>query len=130
MTTPWFSSTATSIADGAAPRYKVARDDISQAFAQAGNPAPYTDLRGHIMQLTECPNAQAAITEACQQGWVIQSDGQYRLPLYAGRHRLSARGSARADAQGRCDGAGSQKIGSTLPRSATAAGGFLFFGTE
>ncbi len=67
----------------AAPRRKVARGDITQAFAHAGNPARYTDLRGQIMQLPECSKrtAQAAIAEACQQGWIVQSDGQYRLPL-------------------------------------------------
>lgn len=81
--TLWFSSAVASSAGVATPRRKVARDDITQAFAEAGNPARYTDLRGQIMQLTECSKrtAQVAITEACQQGWIIQSDGQYRLPL-------------------------------------------------
>jgi hypothetical protein len=81
--TLWFSSTTAPSAGAAAPRRKVARDDITQAFAEAGNPARYTDLRGQIMQLTECSKrtAQVAITEACQQGWIVQSDGQYRLPL-------------------------------------------------
>jgi hypothetical protein len=82
--TLWFSSSAAVPSSAsAAPRRKVAREDITQAFAHAGNPARYTDLRGQIMQLTECSKrtAQGAITEACQQGWIIQSDGQYRLPL-------------------------------------------------
>ena len=81
--TLWFSSVASPGATAAAPRRKVAREDIAQAFAQAGNPARYTDLRGQIIQLTECSKrtAQVAITEACQQGWIVQSDGQYRLPL-------------------------------------------------
>jgi AAA domain len=81
--TLWFSSVASPSGASAAPRRKVAREDIRQAFAQAGNPARYTDLRGQIMQLTECSKrtAQVAITEACQQGWIIQSDGRYRLPL-------------------------------------------------
>jgi hypothetical protein len=81
--TLWFSRTSAPSAGAAAPRRKVARDDITQAFAEAGNPARYTDLRGQIMQLTECSKrtAQVAITEACQQGWIVQSDGQYRLPL-------------------------------------------------
>ena len=32
---------------------------------------------------TECSKrtAQLAITEACQQGWIVQDNGQYRLPL-------------------------------------------------
>jgi AAA domain len=81
--TLWFSSAASSSAASAAPRRKVAREDITQAFAHAGNPARYTALRGQIMNLTECSKrtAQVAITEACQQGWIVQSDGQYRLPL-------------------------------------------------
>src|SRR5215467_4326366 len=82
--TLWFSSsTASPSSASAAPRRKVAREDITQAFAHAGNPARYTDLRGQIMQLTECSKrtAQVAITAACQQGWIVQSDGQYRLPL-------------------------------------------------
>ena len=82
--TLWFSSAvASSTASAAAPRRKVAQEDIAQAFAQAGNPARYTALRGQIMHLTVCSKrtAQVAITEACQQGWIIQSDGQYRLPL-------------------------------------------------
>jgi len=35
------------------------------------------------MDLTECSKrtAQLAITEACQQGAIVQADGQYRLPL-------------------------------------------------
>jgi hypothetical protein len=81
--TLWFSSAASPSSTSAAPRRKVVREDITQAFAQTGNPARYTDLRGQIMQLTECSKrtAQVAITEACQQGWIVQSDGQYRLPL-------------------------------------------------
>jgi hypothetical protein len=80
--TLWFSSAASPNGTSAAPRRKVAREDITQAFVQTGNPARYTDLRGQIMQLTECSKrtAQVAITEACQQGWILQSDGQYRLP--------------------------------------------------
>ena len=81
--TLWFSGAAASRPASAAPRRKVAQGDITQAFAQAGNPARYTALRTQIMHLTECSKrtAQAAITEACQQGWILQSDGQYRLPL-------------------------------------------------
>ena len=82
-TTLWFSSATSPSGASAAPRRKVAREDITQAFAQACNPARYTDLHGHIMQVTECSKrtAQVAISEACQQGWIVQSDGQYRLPL-------------------------------------------------
>jgi hypothetical protein len=40
-------------------------------------------LRGEIMHLTECSKrtAQLAIIEACQRCWIVQADGQYRLPL-------------------------------------------------
>jgi AAA domain-containing protein len=81
--TLWFSAAATPGGSAVAPRRKVVREDIAEAFAHAGNPARYTDLRGQIMQLTECSKrtAQVAITQACQQGWILQSDGQYRLPL-------------------------------------------------
>jgi AAA domain-containing protein len=82
--TRWFSSaTVSPTGTSAAPRRKLAKEDIAQAFAHTGNPARYTDLRGQIMNLTECSKrtAQVAITEACQQGWILQSDGQYRLPL-------------------------------------------------
>jgi hypothetical protein len=81
--TLWFSATAPSSAVPAAPRRKVEKTDVTQAIAKLGERARYTDLRGQIMQLTECSKrtAQVAITEACQQGWIVQSDGQYRLPL-------------------------------------------------
>lgn len=80
--TLWFTGTAAS-AGSPAPRRKVDKEDITQAFAHAGNPTRYTALRSQIMNLTECSKrtAQVAITDACQQGWIIQSDGQYRLPL-------------------------------------------------
>src|SRR5579885_3633008 len=81
--TLWFSATGPPAGSLTATRRKVDREDIAEAFTQAGNPARYTALRGQIMQLTECSKrtAQLAITEACQQGWIVQSDGQYRLPL-------------------------------------------------
>ena len=80
--TLWFSSTA-SPPGPTAPRRKVERTDVAQAMADLGDPARYTDLRGQIMHLTECSKrtAQLAITEACRQGWIVPSDGHYRLPL-------------------------------------------------
>ncbi len=65
------------------PRRKVEKTDIAQAMAKVGGPARYTALRGEIMNLTECSKrtAQLAITEACREGWIVQADGQYRLPL-------------------------------------------------
>jgi uncharacterized protein (TIGR03437 family) len=42
--------------------------------------ARYNQLREHIMTLTECfkRTAQLAITEACQQGWIVAVKGRYR----------------------------------------------------
>jgi hypothetical protein len=80
--TLWFSSTA-SPPGPAVPRRKVEKTDVAQALAHVGPPARYTDLRGQIMHLTECSKrtAQLAINEACRAGWIVQADGQYRLPL-------------------------------------------------
>lgn len=80
--TLWFSSTASSPSP-IVPRRKVEKTDIAQAMAKVGGPARYTALRGEIMNLTECSKrtAQLAITEACREGWIVQADGQYRLPL-------------------------------------------------
>src|SRR5205823_6190086 len=47
--TLWFSGAAASSVACTAPRRKVAKEDVTQAFAQTGNPARYTDLRGQIM---------------------------------------------------------------------------------
>jgi hypothetical protein len=80
--TLWFSSTAAP-AGPAAPRRKVEKTDVVQAMANLGNPARYTDLRGEIITRTECSKrtAQLAISEACREGWIVQADGHYRLPL-------------------------------------------------
>jgi len=80
--TLWFSSTA-SPPGPAGPRRKVEKTDVAQAMANLGDPARYTALRGEIMHLTECSKrtAQLAITEACREGWILQADGHYRLPL-------------------------------------------------
>jgi hypothetical protein len=47
-----------------------------------GAQARYTQLRQQIMTLTECSKrtAQMAITAACQQGSIVQTDGHYCLP--------------------------------------------------
>ena len=80
--TLWFSS-AVSPPGPALPRRKVEKTDVAQAMANLGAEARYTDLRGEIMHLTECSKrtAQLAITGACRQGWIVQADGYYRLPL-------------------------------------------------
>jgi hypothetical protein len=80
--TLWFSSTEKPPAP-AATRRKVEKADITQALAEVGDKVRYNQLRDQIMTATECSKrtAQLAITEACQQGWIAQADGQYLLPL-------------------------------------------------
>lgn len=81
-TTLWFSSGAAS-PPPVAPRRKVENKDVTQAIVNIGRQARYTQLRGEIMNLTECSKrtAQQAINEAREQGRIVQADGQYRLPL-------------------------------------------------
>jgi hypothetical protein len=79
----WFRVTGSATAPIVAPRRKVEKTDVARAMANIGAPARYTDLRGEIMNLTECSKrtAQVAIQQACQEGSIVQADGQYRLPL-------------------------------------------------
>ena len=78
----WFSSAGSPTAS-AAPRRKVEKTDVRQVLAHMGDQARYNQLRDQIMDATECSKrtAQLAIAEACQHGWIVQADGQYRLPL-------------------------------------------------
>src|SRR5215831_931160 len=78
----WFSP-AGQTTPAAAARHKVAPADVTEALTELGGQARYSQLRQHIMTLIQCSKrtAQLAITEACQQGCIIQDDGQYRLPL-------------------------------------------------
>ena len=80
--TLWFASSS-SPPPPAAPRRKVEKTDVTQAITNIGEQVRYSDLRGEIMNLTECSKrtAQLAINDARQQGWIVQADGQYRLPL-------------------------------------------------
>lgn len=80
--TLWFSS-GSSPQPPAPSRRKVEKTDITQAIAKIGEQARYTELRGEIMDRTECSKrtAQLAIDEARREGWIVQTDGQYRLPL-------------------------------------------------
>lgn len=80
--TLWFASSS-SPPPPAAPRRKVEKTDVTQAITNIGKQVRYSDLRGEIMNLTECSKrtAQLAINDARQQGWIVQADGQYRLPL-------------------------------------------------
>ena len=78
----WFSAAGAPPAAVAADRRKVESPDVQQALADLGAQARYTQLRQQIMTLTECSKrtAQMAITAACQQGSIVQTDGHYSLP--------------------------------------------------
>ena len=80
--TLWFSSAGPPPAS-AAPRRKVEKMDVTQALTEMGDQARYNQLRDQIMNTTECSKrtAQLAISEACQRGVIVQTNGQYRLPL-------------------------------------------------
>src|SRR5947209_2903394 len=77
----WFSAAGMAPAQ-ARPRRKVEPEDVTQALAAMGKQARHNQFREQIMQLTDCSKrtAQLAITEACQQGGIVQDNGQYRLP--------------------------------------------------
>lgn len=81
--TLWFSAAGSVPCKTAAPRKKVEPEDVKKALAGIGAKARYNHLREQIMQQTECSKrtAQLAIAEACQQGWLVQNNGQYCLPL-------------------------------------------------
>ncbi len=66
----------------AADRRKVEPTDVRQALTELGAKVRYNQLRQQIMTFTECSRrtAQIAIAAACQQGWIVQADGQYCLP--------------------------------------------------
>jgi hypothetical protein len=80
--TLWFSSSGQPPA-AETPRRKVEKADVTQALTGLGQQARYSQLREQIMDRAECSKrtAQLAISEACQQGWIVQDNGQYRLPL-------------------------------------------------
>ena len=81
--TLWFTSSAQPPAAPAVARRKVEKADVTQALAGLGQQARYNQLREQIMDRAECSKrtAQLAISEACLQGWIVQDNGQYRLPL-------------------------------------------------
>ena len=80
--TLWFTSAGPPPAS-AVPRRKVEKADVTQALTEMGDQARYNQLRDQIMNTTECSKrtAQLAISEACQRGVIVQTNGQYRLPL-------------------------------------------------
>ena len=61
-------------------RHKVEKAEILQALGELGGQGRYNQLRQQIMRLTACSKrtAQLAITQACQQGWIVQADSHYR----------------------------------------------------
>jgi hypothetical protein len=80
--TLWFRPAGPAPAAPSARR-KVEKADVTQALSGRGGQLRYSQLREQLMQRTQCSRrtAQLAITQACQQGWIVQHDGQYRLPL-------------------------------------------------
>ena len=66
-----------------AARKKVEQEHVTKALSGLGQQARYNQLREQVMDLADCSRrtAQLAIAEACRQGSIVQSDGQYRLPL-------------------------------------------------
>jgi hypothetical protein len=79
--TLWFESCASSPAPPTSRR-KVETADVTRALATSGS-ARFNQLRQQIMNQSECSRrtAQLAIRRACQDGSIIQNDGQYRLPF-------------------------------------------------
>jgi len=80
--TLWFSAADPAPLPSPARR-KVETTDVTQVLIRSGAPLHYNPLRQQIMQRTECSKrtAQLAIARACQEGGIVQDDGQYRLPL-------------------------------------------------
>ena len=80
--TLWFSS-AGPVPNKTTPGRKVETADVSQALASRGGQLRYNQLREEIMRRTQCSKrtAQLAITQASQEGLILQNDGQYHLPL-------------------------------------------------
>ncbi len=79
--TLWFSPAGPAPTTAPARR-KVEKQDVRESLAGIVKTAPYSQLREQIMQRTECSKrtAQLAISEACQQGWIVQHNGRYGLP--------------------------------------------------
>ncbi|HZT70617.1 MAG TPA: AAA family ATPase [Terriglobia bacterium] len=77
----WFSP-AGQLAPPASMRHKIAPTDVTEALARLDGQARYNLLRQQIITFTNCSKrtAQLAITQACQQGGIVQDNGHYRLP--------------------------------------------------
>ena len=79
--TLWFEACASTPAPPPARR-KVETADVQRALQTSGQ-ARFNELRQQIMNQSQCSRrtAQLAIRRACQEGSIVQEDGQYRLPL-------------------------------------------------
>lgn len=79
--TLWFEASASTPTPPPARR-KVETADVQRALAISGS-ARFNQLRESIMHQSECSRrtAQLAIRRACQDGSILQDNGQYRLPL-------------------------------------------------
>jgi hypothetical protein len=79
--TLWFENCLSTPAPTPARR-KVETADVQRALAASGS-ARFNQLRQQIMNQSECSRrtAQLAIRRACQEGSIVQDNGQYRLPL-------------------------------------------------
>jgi hypothetical protein len=79
--TLWFEA-CTSTPAPLHARHKVETADVQQALAASGS-AHFNQLRQQIMTQSDCSRrtAQLAIRRACQEGSIVQDNGQYRLPL-------------------------------------------------
>jgi hypothetical protein len=78
--TLWFSAAGPVPAKTALGR-KVEMTDVSQALVSRAGSLRYNQLREEIMKRTQCSKrtAQLAISQASQQGLILQDNGQYRL---------------------------------------------------
>jgi hypothetical protein len=78
-----FSAAGLAPSKAAAARKKVEQEHVTKALAGLGQQARYNQLREQVMDLTDCSRrtAQLAIADACRQGSIVQTDGQYRLPF-------------------------------------------------
>lgn len=79
--TLWFEESTSTPAPVHARR-KVETADVQRALTASGS-ARFSQLREKIMNQSECSRrtAQLAIQRACQEGSIVQDNGQYRLPL-------------------------------------------------
>jgi len=79
--TLWFQPSRSDPASAEARR-KVETTDVERALAVSG-PSRFNQLRQQLMDLSQCSRrtAQLAIQRACEQGLIINDNGQYRLTL-------------------------------------------------